>query len=433
MLILFLPSPPLSLCCVVPFVSDNTRMPFFKRKSPNSNSTANPEGNSNSHHSANSFARSVEHLIPAFADGRSIQQQQSQPPPPHNPSSYEELGHFSPDPRFTSPEGSGAQRQLQPGPSSLHRSQSQRQPHQLQQRDRPTVSVVAPEQEQSQSQTQPRQKRGLFVRPSSGILDRSSSVSIKGKTISHPISQPASPQVPSLSTSDEHVAHYPQDHSPATHSYEPRSTSLAYQQQLQHLRQPSLEQNERSPQSQYPSQQFPAPIDQPYPRPLVRSNTDPNLLGNSSQPSFVESTDEPSYPYEDHRGQPHRSQQDLVLNARPPSWQSYEPLSPIHSRTHPDAMQQASVQAPPPPPSSNDQPSGSSSRRGSATTHNMPDQPGRQTPNSTRQREDPGDIDVRALLQKHEELRMFNGPSPTSSFSLVLFFYCWFQQFQLFG
>ncbi|CAI7585465.1 hypothetical protein N7533_009019 [Penicillium manginii] len=378
-------------------------MPFFKRKSPNSNSNSivNPEGSSHS----NSFARSVEHLIPAFADGRSIQQQSQPHPPPLTPPNYEG-GHFPvPDPRFTS-EVSGPQRQSQPevqSQSSLHRSQSQRQPH-LQQRDRPTVTVVAPD-----TQPQPRQKRGLFVRPSSGILDRSSSVSIKGK-ISHPISHPTSPQVPS-NTSDEQVVHHHEDHSPATHSYEPRSTSLAYQQQQQqqnhhhqqHLRQASREQNERSPQSQYPSQQFPAPIDQPYPRPLVRSNTDPNLLGNSSQLSFSESTDEPPHPFESHRGQPHRSQQDLVLNARPPSRQSYEPLSPIVSQTHPDAMQQASAQAL--PPISNDQPSGSSSRRGSATAHNMPDQPGRQTPTSNRQRADPGDLDFQALLQKHEELQ----------------------------
>lgn len=423
-------------------------MPFFKRRSPNSNSnsnsTANPDTTTststtgNSHHSSNSFARSVEHLIhPAFVQQQQQQPPQSQPQPHLNPPDYEQVGHFPvSDPRLL-----GAQRQSQSGgqsqsqsqpQSSLHRSQSQRQPH-LQQRDRPTVSVVAPEPE-PEFQPQPRQKRGLFVRPSSGILDRSSSVSIRGKTISHPISQPASPQVPFLNTSDDHVAHYShEDHSPATHSYEPRSTSLAYQQQQQqqHLRQPSREQNERSPQSQYSSQQFPAPIDQPYPRPLVRSNTDPNLLGNSSQPSFTEATDEPPHPFEGHRGQPHRSQQDLVLNARPPSRQSYEPPSPIHSQIHPDAMQQASAQAP--PSSSNDQLSGSSSRRGSATAHNMPDQPGRQTPTSNRQREDPGDIDVRALLQKHEELRMFNGS--TSYFFFFFFFSTvgWFQRLQLTG
>ncbi|KAJ5231865.1 uncharacterized protein N7469_006453 [Penicillium citrinum] len=63
-------------------------------------------------------------------------------------------------------------------------------------------------------------------------------------------------------------------------------------------------------------------------------------------------------------------------------------------------MQQASAQVP------NDQQSETSSRRGSATSRNMPDQPGRQTPTSnTRSREDLGDIDVRALLQKHEELQ----------------------------
>jgi hypothetical protein len=86
-------------------------------------------------------------------------------------------------------------------------------------------------------------------------------------------------------------------------------------------------------------------------------------------------------------------------------------------------MQQASAQAL--PPISNDQPSGSSSRRGSATAHNMPDQPGRQTPTSNRQRADPGDLDFQALLQKHEELRMFNELSPIYFFFVLLFPHCW--------
>lgn len=377
-------------------------MPLFKRKSP-SNSNSNSNSASNPTPSYPSSGRSAEHLVhPAF-DGR-IQQQQLQPPQQAQPPPQAQQ-HPEYEPRFTYQEGSGLQNRSQPEvqSSSLHRSQSQRQPH-LQQRDRPTVSVVAPE-----PQPQPRPRRGLFARPSSGVLDRSSSVSIKDRLISHPISQPASPQVP-FNTSDELVARRSCEDQPpaATHSYEPRSASLAYQQQQQqHLRQPSREQNERSLQSQHPSQQLPTSTDQPYPRPLVRSNTDPNLLAHSNQPSptelELEPTPESPRHFDGHRGQPQRSQQDLVLNPRPPSRQFYEPSSPIRSKFHPDAMQQASAQVPQP---SNDQPSGSNSRRGS-NTQIMPDQPGRQTPTSNRQREDLGDIDVKALLQKHEELRMF--------------------------
>ncbi|KAK5787977.1 hypothetical protein VI817_010473 [Penicillium citrinum] len=408
-------------------------MPFFKKKS-----SASPQPQS-----SNSFARSVENLVhPAFISSAHPPPPlaAAAPPPPSTtstttattttttttqggPPEYETIHHFQP-PRFIPPESSKNPKLSQPEvQSSLHRSQSQRQPH-LQQRDRPTI--VAPE-----LQPQPRQKRGLFVRPSSGILDRASSVSIKGKSISHPISQPVSPQV-SYNTSAEHVARISQeDQSTASLSYEPRSTSLVYQQQQRQLQQQQQQQNFRQSRdqidrSQYPSQQ----IDQPYRRPLARSNTDPNLLDQldnpsptepgdstfeSSQPQFQSQFQSQSsqlqpqpqpHPYEGYRGQPPRSQQDLVLNARPPSRQSYEPLSPIRSQTHPDAMQQASAQVP------NDQQSETSSRRGSATSRNMPDQPGRQTPTSnTRSREDLGDIDVRALLQKHEELRMYTSAS----------------------
>jgi hypothetical protein len=60
-------------------------------------------------------------------------------------------------------------------------------------------------------------------------------------------------------------------------------------------------------------------------------------------------------------------------------------------------------QQPPPTPLANERAPGDSDRRGS-TVQTMPE-PGRGTPTGTRTLEDPSEIDVRALLQKHEELR----------------------------
>jgi hypothetical protein len=77
-------------------------------------------------------------------------------------------------------------------------------------------------------------------------------------------------------------------------------------------------------------------------------------------------------------------------------------------------MQQPSTQVPPsqsqpqqqqPPSTSlaNERAPGDSKRRDSPV-QTMPE-PGRGTPTGSRTIEDPGEIDVRALLQKHEELR----------------------------
>jgi hypothetical protein len=65
-------------------------------------------------------------------------------------------------------------------------------------------------------------------------------------------------------------------------------------------------------------------------------------------------------------------------------------------------------QQPPPNPIANDRALADSSRQG-GTAQTMPE-PGRGTPTGTRTIEDPSEIDVRALLQKHEELReLING------------------------
>lgn len=276
-----------------------------------------------------------------------------------------------------------------PEPSpSLHRSQSQRQP----QRDRLTVSVVPPE------DSQPRRSKknlNLFVRPSSGLLERR--VSLKGKNISHPISQPTSPQFPALDEDRIHPA-YTEAPSPNT-PHEPHSASLAYQQQhSQHPQQLSRENTEWS-QQPVQTQQHPAPL------PFGRSNTDLSLLDRSNRPSPPEPLSEsPRYPPEQsHRGQSHsRTQQDLGLSARPPSRQAYEPPSPARPN-QPEVMQQSQQQQA--QQAQNDRPSGQDGSRRGSTTQPVPAVEGRNTPTPNRVREDPENIDVRALLQKHEELR----------------------------
>lgn len=361
-------------------------MPLF-RKSKSSNPT-HPSAPA-SPPSAPHPARSVEHLVhPALA-----------PPGSSIEPAYSSDRRFAdyPGPNYHSSLHPASQPPQDPNPSSLHRSQSQRQPHHSP-RDRAFPSVVAAEDPQPR-----RSKRDLFVRQSSRFLERS--VSVKGKPISHPISQPTSPRVPhSLDTTEEEPHSHPafsEAQSPVTQPlYEARFASLADQQQRQRF--------QRAPRETPESSQQPPASAQPQshfiPRPLERSNTDPSLLENFNRPSPAGPA--PASPHRSlQQGQSQsRTQQDLVLNARPPSQQTCEPLSPVRSQNYPDAMQQAQGQQ-----TANDRPQGSqqgsSNRRGSAT-QNMPE-PGRNTPTPNRTREDPGEIDVRALLQKHEELRMF--------------------------
>ena len=321
--------------------------------------------------------RSASSIQDAYSDRRFSDHRFAQKSPPNNPA-------------FTHPP--------EPSPSSLHRSQSQRQPH-SQQRDRATVSVVPPE------DPQPRRLRtNLFVRPSSGLLERS--VSVKEKNISHPISQPTSPQFHALNEADQHRIYpaYSEGQSSNT-PHEPRSASLAYEQQhLQHSQRLSRENLEWSQQlpAQNQQQEYPAPL------PFGRSSTDLSFLEKSSRPSPTEPPPEsPRYPEQGHRGQSHsRTQQDLGLSVRPPSRQTYEPPSPAR-RNEPHAMQQSQqVQA---QQAQTERSSGQDgSRRGSATQP-VPVAEGRNTPTPSRVREDPENIDVRALIQKHEELRKICG------------------------
>jgi hypothetical protein len=195
---------------------------------------------------------------------------------------------------------------------------------------------------------------------------RPPSVSVKGKSISNPISNPSSPQI-AHPDENEPLAHFrPRSENPSPVTFE-RPASIA------------IQPVQRGPRPTHPAHQDhdwsqTQAVSQPFP--LQRSNTD----------------------LESPRYQTYRpfTPQEPVPHSRPPS--RYEPLSP---ETDPDTMQstQAQAQFPEKPSAPPD-----SSRRGSDT---MPD-PGRGTP--THRREDSGeidlrDIDVRALIQKHDELR----------------------------
>ncbi|KGO74256.1 hypothetical protein PITC_085030 [Penicillium italicum] len=265
---------------------------------------------------------------------------------------------------------------VQNQPQYLNRTQSQRRKTF---RDRPTVNVVASD---DSHHTKSRVERR---------------VSVKGKTISLPISQPTSPgdlYPETLKESDElppHPRHsYAENPSPGT------PQSLAYQQQYQ--------QAHRAPRPSHPahaqdkaewSQQ---PV-QPLYTQLQRSSTDPTLL---EQPADL-IPESPRYAPE------HLHRQEPVLSTRPPSQQTHEPLSPLPP-VYPDAMQ-SSAQA-----SQNQgqfqqldrqksagSPQQNRSRQGSVS-NNMPD-PGRSTPTNTHRREDSGEVDERALIQKHDELQ----------------------------
>ncbi|KAJ6014848.1 hypothetical protein N7540_009439 [Penicillium herquei] len=412
---------------------------FRRNKAPVNNSAP-------THHPAHS----VEHLLHSTA------------PPDQNPIENYVDRHAS-DPRLVYEQGQNLNfnpvSQSETG-QSLRRSQSQRQHQhhqpshshshshsqpqpqlqqpQPQQRDR--NSAVAPE------DPQPRRRRGLFpaVRPASGLnFDRSPSIS-RGRPVPHPTSQPVSPQNPKafdLQDQQQQIQQQPlniqttnpEDQSPTTAppAYEPRSASLAYQHQHLTLSQRSLHQSHSSvgsdiqdwspaqqqppPQQQQPQPQPapPAPPPKPglqLPRPpaLERSNTDPNLVQRSARPSPTDRTPESPRYLPDHgiRGstQP-RPEHDLVLNtSRPPSRQTYEPLSPSRQQNHPDAMQQA-AQAPPPG-QPTDRPSGQDCSRRGSTAQNMPtEQQTRNTPTGSRTREDLENLDFRTLIQKHDELQ----------------------------
>ncbi|QQK46256.1 Serine carboxypeptidase family protein [Penicillium digitatum] len=321
---------------------------LFKSKSPSDRT---------SHHSM----RSAERLAsPAFA-----------PPDPNIPNADSNR-------RFSQFEYS-APGLVQKQPQTLYRSQSQRQKPL---RDRPTVNVVAP--------VDSYRKKGRVER----------SVSVKGKPISFPISQPTSPGLfnsKTLKESDEFLPH-PRNSYAENSPETPRS--LTYQQAYRTSR-PS---HPAHAQSNLERSQQPV---QPLEIQLQRSTADPIRLepyvGLSPTDIVPES---PRYAAQRlHRGQAFPLAQDPILNTWPLFQQTLEPLSPLQS-VYPDAMQssaQASLNQgqfqPLDRQKSAGSPQQSRSRQGSESTK-MPD-PGPNAP----YREDSGEVDLRALIQKHDELQ----------------------------
>ncbi|KAL2869802.1 uncharacterized protein BJX67DRAFT_321440 [Aspergillus lucknowensis] len=134
----------------------------------------------------------------------------------------------------------------------------------------------------------------------------------------------------------------------------------------------------------------------PHPSPIPRSNTDPHLFDNLYRQA----------PLDNSRHAADLAPASNQLDPRPPSRQSVGPPSPLpppKSETSSASQLAAMSDRPPggnpqnppqPPPSAH-----SSLQQGS--------EPGRSTPTSkdNRSRDDLGDIDVQALLQKHEELQ----------------------------
>lgn len=302
-----------------------------------------------------------------------------------------------------------------PSPAQTpHRAQSQRrQPH-----SRPTVSAVAPEDPQPR-----RQKKSLFVRPTSGFIERS--VSVKGGRSPNPASQPTSPRAPqAYEDLDQDQTDSPASDSPV---YDQQSAlPHQHQQYLQSFDRRSLHQSRPSQDSdsEWSSQKFVKPLA------LNRSRTDitDQLLRSSPTDQLPES---PRYGVDQvSRPRPRSRNDDLVLNSRPSSRQQLESQPQQMSHAHPDTMQQTPTQAPPQGTQQQtvDRASGNQElgRRGSTAPPTQPAQDqSRGTPAPNRSREEIEAVDVRALMQKHDELRKFSRfyfplssflfPSPPSS------------------
>lgn len=273
----------------------------------------------------------------------------------------------------------------------LSRSQSKRQSNSA--RDRPTVNVVSEE----------RLERSSSLRPSSGILE---SIYYRGKTSSNPSSQPESPRVSHqrvLNPTDE----YPPD---TQHSYSENPSPGTAPQSSE----PRAACQQRGPLPSHPahtqdnsqlSQQNQNPVNSScYTQPLTL-RTENSAAEITPQTTHSSATDIPaSLNQEIHRG---FTTQEPVSNSRPSS-RTHEPLSPIQSN-HPDAPQpQTQAQS---DTQSAASPQQARARGGSVS--NMPEN-GRGTPTAIHHREDPGELEFRVLLQKHEELRK------ATSFLLIL-------------
>ncbi|GKZ19742.1 hypothetical protein AbraIFM66951_009813 [Aspergillus brasiliensis] len=231
---------------------------------------------------------------------------------------------------------------------------------------RPQQQPPPPPQQQQQQQQQPQQQPPAFVQGQAPPPQPQS----QGSTPSHtPAESPVQPPRNQLQTQQQ----------PHCRSPMPQNTGPT----------PTLD--TRPPRSPHPSVQ--------------RSNTDSGLLEHLTRPSPVEPSRQPA------DLAPTPPQLDPTVGPRPSSRQSLGPPSPLRPLPvhHPDTVASGMPDRP-------SAPSGQSPVPGHSTypeagfrnnTASTPEQ-GRNTPSSRdsrRDREDAAEIDVRALVQKHDELQ----------------------------
>jgi hypothetical protein len=240
---------------------------------------------------------------------------------------------------------------------------------------------------------------------STGFLERS--VSVKGTASSQSSRQRRHQQQLSLDTDRKHRDrdhqkrninyHSSSETVPEDHVVDPNrgsSQSLLMQQNTAsaHQRPP------RSPQ---------------HPTSIQRSNTDPSLLEKLHNSSPVDSARQ-SGTVNSNLSPTHLQQHSPVSqlqvepqsSARPPSRQSLGPPSPLPPFHQQDRHQSgmASSDRPAGPPQTQPQGPGPHPPFQGGNQQNASES-GRSTPPVLSRRDDPGEIDVRALLQKHDELR----------------------------
>ncbi|KAF5859164.1 hypothetical protein ETB97_003256 [Aspergillus alliaceus] len=295
--------------------------------------------------------------------------------------------------------------------SFVHRSQSQRRPNTFANNSVVPPSTAAPPRivdadpsdqtwshppvEKPEEQEHPRRsRRNLFSlhsassqppREATGFLERSRSVRKSSPAPQRHEQRPLSVDT----TTDPHPASRSREY--VVDSTQDPSKSPMPQEQVPHESRPP-----RSPQA--PS--------------IHRSNTDSTLLENIYRPSPVD----PKHPTE----LTPASAQQHQLGPRPPSRQSLGPPSPLPPPSsqpdpsitqsamsdRPSSGQQHGPTATPPSGGHAPYPQGNNTQDAGARNSAGPQaEPGRSTPTSNRNR-DEGEIDVRALIQKHDELQV---------------------------
>ncbi|RLL99233.1 hypothetical protein CFD26_107829 [Aspergillus turcosus] len=242
---------------------------------------------------------------------------------------------------------------------------------------------------------------------STGFLERS--VSVKGTASSQSSRQRRHQQHLSL---DTHRTHRDRDHQKRNINHHSSSETVPEDYVVDPNRgssQSLLMQQDTASAHQRP------PRSPQHPTSIQRSNTDPSLLEKLYNSSPVDSARQ-SDTVDSNQSQKHLQHQHSPVSqlqveapsgARPPSRQSFGPPSPLPPFSHqPDRHQSgmASSDRPAAPPQTQPQGPGSHAPFQGGNQQNASES-GRSTPPVSSRRDDPGEIDVRALLQKHDELR----------------------------